>query len=116
MVSRHGLSNQDLVVTQYSFLHQRHSFSRLHLTAAMFNALMTEFRIFPRFKEFILLFGSKREDNEIAVPQLHFRRKLARTDVPLKQRFLGFGTESKSLPSIVDDADISRMCLRSQVH
>ena len=102
-------------MTRISFLHQRHSYSRLNLTAAMFNALMTEFRIFPRFKEFILLFGSKRGDHEIAVPQLRFRRKFAGMDVPLEQSYVGFGTQSNSTSSIVDDANISRMCLRSQV-
>ena len=81
----------------------------------MFNALMTEFRIFPRFKEFILLFGSKRSDNEIAVPQLRFRMNLARMDIPLEQRDSGFGTDSNSSFSVVNDAKISRMCLRCQV-
>lgn len=102
-------------MTRSSFLHQRHSYSRLRLTAAMFNALMTEFHIFPRFKEFILLFGSKRGDNEIAVPQLRFRRNVARIETPLEKRHSGFGTDSNPSSSVVDDAKIFRMCLRSQV-
>ena len=63
----------------------------------MFNTLMTEFHIFPRFKEFILLFGSKHGDNEVAVPQLRFRRGLASTIAPLGQHHSDFGTAPYSM-------------------
>ena len=80
-------------MTRTSFVHQRHSYSRLELNEQMFNALMSDFRIFPRFKDFVLLFGSKRGDNEIGVPQLRFRRLLDRVVRPGEPQHSGFGTD-----------------------
>ena len=62
----------------------------------MFDALMTEFHIFPRFKEFILLFGSKRGDNEIGLPQLRFRQLKSDVVKPTEQFYAGFGTNCRS--------------------
>ncbi|MCJ1394648.1 hypothetical protein MMC18_007528 [Xylographa bjoerkii] len=52
---------------------QWHSYSRLRLTPELFEALMLDFNIFPRFREFVLLFGGKTGENEIAPPQMRFR-------------------------------------------
>ena len=104
------------MLIRHSFVHQRHSFSRLNLTEYMFNALMNEFRIFPRFKEFVLLFGSKSGDNEIGVPQLRFRHLLVPAAKPLEQDCAGFGNVSMlAVVTALRNADTSRMRLWSQV-
>ncbi|KAL2049176.1 hypothetical protein ABVK25_010526 [Lepraria finkii] len=60
--------------TRFCFIRQRHSYSRLHVTRDLFDALMVKFDIFPRLQEFILLFGAKHGENELSPPQLRFRR------------------------------------------
>lgn len=57
-----------------SYIRQRHSFSRLLITRRLFDTLMVEFHVFPRFKEFVLLFGAKYKENEVSPPQLQVRR------------------------------------------
>ena len=57
----------------------------------MFEALITDFHIFPRFKEFILVFGSKSDDNEIGLPQLRYRRLPAGISMPQEPNYTGFG-------------------------
>lgn len=79
-----------------SFIHQRHSHSRLHLTRELFEELMSAFGIFPRFKEFVLLFGAKRRENEIGPPRMRFRRLLANSAEPVHKRYTGFGECSSS--------------------
>lgn len=52
---------------------------------------METFHIFPRFKEFVLLFGAKQAENEIGPPQMRFR-KLAKTlDSSPNRLCVGFG-------------------------
>ena len=58
----------------HSFIRQRHSHSRLLVTRKLFETLMSEFHVLPRFKEFVLLFGAKYGENELEPPQLRFRR------------------------------------------
>lgn len=36
--------------------------------------LMLELRVFPRFKDFVVLFGARNDENENGLPQLRFRR------------------------------------------
>ena len=104
------------ILIRHSFVHQRHSFSRLNLTEYMFNALMNEFHIFPRFKEFVLLFGSKRRDSEIGVPQLRFRHLLVPASKPLEHDCVGFGNVSMlAVVNALRNAYTSRMRLWSQV-
>ncbi|KAL2047080.1 hypothetical protein N7G274_001099 [Stereocaulon virgatum] len=56
------------------FIRQRHSHSRLLVTRELFEALMSELHVLPRFREFVLLFGAKHGENELEPPQLRFRR------------------------------------------
>ena len=57
----------------------------------MFDALMNELHIFPRFKDFIILFGHKLNDNEIGLPQLRFRQLKSIAVKPIEQCYAGFG-------------------------
>ena len=57
----------------FSFIRQRHSYARLQITRELFDTLMFQFSIFPRFREFVLLFGAKHGENEIMPPQMRFR-------------------------------------------
>ncbi|MCJ1250174.1 hypothetical protein MMC30_007400 [Trapelia coarctata] len=56
------------------FIRQRNSYSRLQLTRELYDTLINQFRIYPRFVEFILLFGARSTEYEIRPPQLHFRQ------------------------------------------
>ena len=61
---------------------------------------MDTFNIFPRFKEFVLLFGAKRFENEIGPPQIRYRKLTKRLDgSPLRNRCFGFG---KTFPPVFD--------------
>ena len=75
-----------------SFIQQRHSYSRLQVTRELFEALMSQFVIFPRFKEFVLLFGAKHGENDIGPPQLRFRNIPAYKEKPDGQLSAGYGT------------------------
>lgn len=57
---------------------------------------MSELRIFPRFREFVLLFGAKRRENEIGPPRMRFRPLFANTAEPVQRRYAGFGKFSSS--------------------
>lgn len=52
---------------------------------------MMTFQIFPRFVEFVLLFGTKKFENEIGPPQLRFRKLTTRGDSSCSRRYIGFG-------------------------
>lgn len=73
----------------------------------MFDALMNEFQIFPRFKDFILLFGSKRGDYEMGLPRMRFRLLNSVAVKPIEQYYTGFGTRLSSAkrPSERERAD-----------
>lgn len=77
-----------------SFIRQRHSLSRLLITKKLFDDLMGAFEIFPRFREFVLLFGRKRRENEIVPPRMRFRRLLANSTAPVPRGYDGFGKYS----------------------
>ena len=79
------------LISYDSFIRQRHSYSRLQVTRGLFEALMSQFVIFPRFKEFVLLFGAKHGENDIGPPQLRFRRMPAYKENPGCQLSAGFG-------------------------
>ena len=81
----------------------------------MFDALMTEFHIFPRFKEFVLLFGTKRGDNEIGLPQMRFRQLRPDIVKPTEQYYAGFGTNSNSGRVSARELTKYRVCVRAQV-
>ena len=74
-----------------SFVQQRHSYSRLLLSRELFEALMSQFVIFPRFKEFVLLFGLKHGENDIGPPQLRFRKLPTYRESSGYQLSAGFG-------------------------
>ena len=61
-----------------SFIRQRHSYSRLQINRRLFETLLSNFGVFPRFKEFALLFGWKHEETEVGHPQLRFRKLTSR--------------------------------------
>lgn len=78
-----------------SLIDQVHSYSRLQITRDLFETLMDTFRIFPRFKEFVLLFGAKRFENEVGPPQMRFRKleKRSNGSIPARGCF-GFGKKN----------------------
>lgn len=57
---------------------------------------MSEFKVLPRFREFVLLFGAKHGESEIGPPQLRCRRVVASADRAGHQEYAGFGTHSHS--------------------
>lgn len=103
-VGSHGLHRQyvsnshelqNIVSTSSScfricFISQRHSYSRLNITRELFEALISEFHIFPRFKEFVLLFGAKCREYEIGPPRMRFRPLFVNTTEPVQRRYAGF--------------------------
>lgn len=58
---------------------------------------MKEFHVFPRFKEFVLLFGAKHGEREIGPPQIRFRRLSADVEGSIQPHWTGFGTGSNLL-------------------
>ncbi|MCJ1263928.1 hypothetical protein MMC22_003798 [Lobaria immixta] len=84
------LKNIALVRSKLNFIRQRHSHSRLCITRKLFEVLMSEFHIFPRFREFVLLFGSKRRENEIGPPRMRFRPLLTNRTELVNRQYTGF--------------------------
>ena len=90
---RHIIGIGSMLTDRHSFIRQRHSHSRLLVTRKLFETLMSEFHVLPRFKEFVLLFGAKYGENELEPPQLRFRRLQPRATGPeIDQYSPGFGT------------------------
>lgn len=56
-----------------SFIRQRHSYSRLSADRELFEVLTARLGVFPKFKDFVLLFGTKQEEHEMTPPPLRFR-------------------------------------------
>ncbi len=54
-------------------MRQRHSYSRLLITRDLFETLMSTLKVLPRFREFVLLFGAKQDESEMAPPSLRYR-------------------------------------------
>lgn len=52
---------------------------------------MIHFHIFPRFMEFVLLFGTKRRETEIGPPRMRFRRLLNNLTERVHPCYAGFG-------------------------
>ena len=59
---------------------------------------MEKFEIFPRFREFVLLFGAKVGESEIGHPQMRSRRLNACSDGNNHLSYAGFGIWSTSCP------------------
>ena len=76
---------------------------------------MSEFKIFPRFREFVLLFGAKHGENEIGPPQLRFRRLTEGGSCALDQVNTGFGIGSNSTLHSLPFADMIRNRLRTEI-
>ncbi|MCJ1242727.1 hypothetical protein MMC14_010736 [Varicellaria rhodocarpa] len=72
------------------FVCQRHSYSRLQVTRDLFETLMYELSILPRFKEFVLLFGAKSGDNEIGPPHMMYRRLMTDSNGVDHESCVGF--------------------------
>ena len=63
------------------------------MTRELFETLMSEFHVLPRFKEFVLLFGAKFGEKELEPPQLRFRRLQPRATGSHDDQYCpGFGT------------------------
>lgn len=52
---------------------------------------MSEFQIFSRFREFVLLFGAKYGESELGPPRLRSRRLIASDTGSTYQHYAGFG-------------------------
>ena len=52
---------------------------------------MSEFCIFPRFRELVLLFGSRSGENEVGPPQMRFRKLVDDANDPIDSWCTGFG-------------------------
>ena len=61
------------------------------MTRDLFESLMYELSILPRFKDFVLLFGAKSGDNEIGPPHMMYRRLMTDLDGVDHERCVGFG-------------------------
>ena len=96
-----------------SFIQQKHSYSRLLITRELFEALMSEFVIFPRFREFVLLFGAKQSENEVGHPQLRCRRLTEGNTIAGHQGYGGFGMYLALHYICVTKG--SRNCIRAQI-
>ena len=81
-----------------SFIQQWHSYSRLRLTRMLFEDLVFTFDIFPRFRDFVLLFGNRSGENEIGPPQMRFRKLVEVTDDPFDVSCVGFGKHLRREP------------------
>jgi len=57
----------------------------------MYKTLMIEFEIFPRFKDFVVLFGARHDESETGLPQLRSRRILLSASETAQQFFSGIG-------------------------
>ena len=93
-----------------SFIQQRHSYSRLLISRDLFETLMSEFVILPRFREFVLLFGAKHGENEIGPPQLRSRWLVEGGNDAGYQDPAGFGIGSHAIAYL---AHASRTCIRT---
>ena len=100
---------QVVLISMSSFIRQRHSHSRLLVTRELFETLMSEFHVLPRFREFVLLFGAKHGENELEPPLLRFRRLQAGNSELGCQSCPGFGIVSDEKHLSV--ADWSRYCI-----
>lgn len=98
MWSAQCLVAEKLLLISFSFIQQRHSYSRLLINRDLFETLMSEFVILPRFKEFVLLFGAKHGENEVGPPQLRFRRLVKGGHSDSHQKYFGFGINSHPIP------------------
>ena len=79
----------------------------------MFDDIVSEFDILPRFREFVMLFGSKTRENEIGPPQMRFRRLVDNADDPVEAVCTGFGKHGEERSTTVSNT--SRMCLWLEV-
>ena len=70
---------------------------------------MSLFVIFPRFKEFVLLFGAKHGENDIGPPQLRFRKIPACNKRPDNRLSAGFGICCCSIMRFNTDAIRNRL-------
>jgi hypothetical protein len=61
------------LLTDGSYLRQRHSHARIQLTKELFEQLLKACHVFPRFNEYIIGFGSKNSEAEVGPPPLKFR-------------------------------------------
>ena len=70
----------------------------------MFDDIMSEFDILPRFREFVMLFGSKSRENEISPPQMRFRKLVDKPNDPVEAVCTGFGKHREKRRSTVSNA------------
>ena len=64
----------EVLTAHNSLIEPRNSYSGLPMTRELFDTLMASFDVFPRFKEFVIHFGRRHSEREIAPPELRFRR------------------------------------------
>jgi len=84
----------NIIDSTTSLIRQRHSYSRLLLTRQLFDTLMANFKIVPRFKEFVLLFGARIAENEIGPPSFRSRTFSPQNALYGGQCSAGFGKET----------------------
>lgn len=70
------------------YLRQRHSFSQLQITKEAFERLLIACRVFPRFNEYVIEFGRKKNETEVGPPPLKYRSICTTTS----NLWRGFGT------------------------
>ena len=79
----------------------------------MFDDIVSEFDVLPRFREFVMLFGSKSRENEIGPPQMRFRKLVDKSNDPVEAICTGFGKYREKRSGTVSNT--SRMCLWLEV-
>lgn len=101
------------VLTAYnSLIEPRNSYSGLPLTRELFDTLMASFDVFPRFKEFVILFGRRYTEREIAPPELRFKRLLLKRVGKKTPGYAGFGNGPSHLLLYIADRPRLRVWIK----
>lgn len=83
------------------------------MTRTLFESLMEEFHVFPKFREFVLLFGAKHGEREIGPPQMRFRWLPTGMEKGIRPCWTGFGIQSCLLLGMI--ADSCRICIWAEI-
>ncbi|OCL07709.1 hypothetical protein AOQ84DRAFT_440040 [Glonium stellatum] len=78
LISYNIIGEDQLKDLEASLLHQRTSYSRLQITQSLFETLLTSCHVFPRFKEFVLGFGIRYNEQENGPPRFKFSPLVSR--------------------------------------
>ncbi|KAI9801453.1 MAG: hypothetical protein M1833_002685 [Piccolia ochrophora] len=72
---------------QVFLVRQRRTFTRLFASRKLFDALLHNYKVFPRFKDQALSFGAKRREDDVGPPPFRCRKHAAPAGFPRYQQF-----------------------------